>query len=241
MKTLLAPVVVCLLGGCAAPPRIAMPTDATDIVTRDSFMPRVGEVATAEVGASMVRHASIVSRRSYTVTLLDSANGSMDLGHKISIPAGTRGPLVLKSGTKQKLFCANTGGVGTVATGSVVGCLVDPEGDGTFDYSMFAARDKSFPLDKAARYSLTTQDTDEVIAPTVRMEALYQGVSRGEVKVSFREFSEAGYARPAFTQDISYPLDPDGTTTIAFKGLRLKVQRATTSTVTYVVEKHPNR
>jgi len=59
------------------------------------------------------------------------------------------------------------------------------------------------------------------------------------VKVSYREF-KGGLARPAFTQDVSYQMDPDGTTTIAFRGLRIKVLKATRESITYVVNQLPN-
>lgn len=67
------------------------------------------------------------------------------------------------------------------------------------------------------------------------VDVLYQGTSKGEAKISYREFS-AGIARPAFTQDVAYELAPDGSTMIAFKGMRIKVLKATGQNIRYIVE-----
>ena len=70
----------------------------------------------------------------------------------------------------------------------------------------------------------------------VKQVVLYQGVSKGVIRISFREFVN-DMARPAFTQDVSYDLNPDGTTTVAFKGLRIFVEKATSAQITYRVLK----
>ena len=67
------------------------------------------------------------------------------------------------------------------------------------------------------------------------VDVLYQGTSKGEVKISYREFSH-GLARAAFTQDVSYELDPDGTAVIGFKGMRIKVLKATGHDIKYILE-----
>ena len=55
-------------------------------------------------------------------------------------------------------------------------------------------------------------------------------------KEIFREFKD-DMARPAFTQDIEYDLEKDGTSIIGFKGLRIEVLRATNIDITYKVLK----
>ena len=65
---------------------------------------------------------------------------------------------------------------------------------------------------------------------------LYQGVSKGTIKLSVREFLD-DMARPAFTQDIPYDLEVDGTAVVVFQGLRIMVLKATGTSIQYIVEK----
>lgn len=43
-------------------------------------------------------------------------------------------------------------------------------------------------------------------------------------------------ARPAFTQDISYDLEADGSTIVAFKGLRIPITKTSPAEIEYVVK-----
>ncbi|MGZ8545817.1 MAG: hypothetical protein ACXWVU_00350 [Sulfuricurvum sp.] len=67
-----------------------------------------------------------------------------------------------------------------------------------------------------------------------KYEALYQGRIDNKIKISFREFKD-DMARPAFTQDIDYELNKNGDTIVGFKGLRIKVIKATNMDITYSV------
>lgn len=89
---------------------------------------------------------------------------------------------------------------------------------------------------------MLTQPLEYKIVPTPPMydvdsfkyEALYQGKIDNKIKISFREFKD-NTARPAFTQDIDYELNKSGDTIIGFKGLRIKVIKATNMDITYSV------
>ncbi|MGZ5207947.1 MAG: hypothetical protein ACXWB0_02925 [Sulfuricurvum sp.] len=68
-----------------------------------------------------------------------------------------------------------------------------------------------------------------------KYEALYQGRIDNKIKISFREFKD-DMARPAFTQDIDYELDnKNGEAIVGFKGLRIKILKATNMDITYSV------
>lgn len=221
-----------------APARIAPPRMGNESVRAEFLEPKVGEVSKREVGESLVRRGISTTTRSTTVTLLDDASSSMDLGHKLVAPAGTTGILQRRSDNDLPVVCLNTGGAGIVVTGRAVGCLVDIDGDGRFDQSMFAERDRYFPLAAPVRYKLDSTNQAVENPLDFHVDVLYQGISRGEVKISYREF-KGGVARPAFTQDVAYELDTDGSGMIAFKGMRIKVLKATREHVTYIVEKPP--
>lgn len=167
-------------------------------------------------------------------TLLKRADGKMDLGHSINLDAGTKGELRKHSGRNWTVLCFDfitRPGVG----GPAHACLVDTNDDRVFDKSMFRNRDKYFELEQPVPYDVSNQVQADMPEGFKRI-ALYQGVSKGTVKVSFREFVN-DLARPAFTQDVSYDLERDGTTLIAFQGLRVRVLRATNAGIEYVVER----
>lgn len=72
---------------------------------------------------------------------------------------------------------------------------------------------------------------------------LYQGKIGNKLNISFQEFvySINGFIiRDAFTQNIQYELDDNGEAMIGFKGLRIKVLKATNFDITYQVIKDYN-
>lgn len=221
-----------------APARIAPPTTSDERVRTEFFEPKIGEVSKREVGESLLRKGVATTTSNATVTLLEEASSSIDLGHRLYAASGTSRPLQFGSVNKLKMICLSTGGVGSVATGAATGCLVDTKSDGQFDQSMFAGRDRYFPLAAPARYKVEKLKNTIENAADFHVEVLFQGVSKGEVKISYREF-KGGIARPAFTQDVSYEIEKDGTAMIAFKGMRIKVLKANGQEITYVVEKPP--
>lgn len=239
MKLLAIIFVACVaLTGCSTPPLIAMPRSGDERIRAEFFEPKVGVTAKREVGESLLKKGVSTTTSKSNVTLLDEASSSMDLGHKLYVAAGTTGVLQRRSDSGLPMMCVNTSGAGLIATGVAIGCLVDTDRDGKFDQSMFAARDRYFPLAAPVRYKLDTTQLEVENSADFQVDVLYQGLSKGEVKISYREF-KGGLARPAFTQDVAYELDKDGSGMIAFKGMRIKVLKATREDITYIVEKPP--
>lgn len=68
-----------------------------------------------------------------------------------------------------------------------------------------------------------------------RTELLYQGLDRGAVRLSFREFVNE-LARPAFTQESTYTLEPGGrSTTISLRRARIETLSASNNEIRYRV------
>lgn len=220
-----------LLTGCVVPPLISQPKSSDERIRSEFFEPKVGVLAKREVGESLLRRGISSVTRTSVVTVLDVASSTMDLGHTLNVAAGTTGPLQYRSDNSLPMMCART-------NGAIIACLVDTDKDGLFDQSMFASRDKYFPLAAPVRYKIASTERVVEDSADFHVDVLYQGLTKGEVKISFREF-KGGLARPAFTQDVSYELEKDGTTIIAFKGMRIKVLKATSMDISYVVEKPP--
>lgn len=67
-----------------------------------------------------------------------------------------------------------------------------------------------------------------------KWDVIYQGRVENKIKISYREFYK-DTARSAFTQDIEYELNKSGDTIIGFKGLRIKVIKATNMDITFSI------
>lgn len=226
-----------LLVGCSIvfpPPFVPIPTIDKKITTELTTIPSIGEKKTVVVGENMYEEFIIKRRQTKKITLLDDAIGYMDLGNSFKLPRGTTANL---SKTFRNGYIAMCPSARTSSPmGSFAYCLVDTQGNGEFDKSMFANRLKFFPLANPVKYIVENKIETIVEKSEFKQEVLYQGYTKGTIKISFREFIK-DMARPAFTQDISYDQLSDGTFFIAFKDLRIKVYKATNSDITYEVVK----
>ena len=115
-------------------------------------------------------------------------------------------------------------------------CLLDTKNKSMFTHYTIKDKPEIFELDKPFYYN---QVSNEVSQDSFRYIILYQGKINNKIKISFREFKD-DIVRPAFTQDIEYELNSNGTTTIGFKGLRINVIKATNVDITYSVVKDFN-
>lgn len=67
-----------------------------------------------------------------------------------------------------------------------------------------------------------------------KRELVYQGLSNNTIKVLYREYIN-DIARPAFSQIVEYDLDEFGKCTIVFKGARINVIEANSTSISYIV------
>lgn len=65
-------------------------------------------------------------------------------------------------------------------------------------------------------------------------ELLYDGVSKGTLRLSYREFVN-DMARPSFTQQSTYDMAPGKKTVITFKGAKIEVVSADNNEIKYNV------
>ena len=82
---------------------------------------------------------------------------------------------------------------------------------------------------------LTFETSEVMLGEGFKVELLYQGVAGDILRLSYREFQES-LARPAFQQDLTYTLSPDGPTEIHFRTLALDVISADNSGIRYRVK-----
>ncbi len=66
-----------------------------------------------------------------------------------------------------------------------------------------------------------------------RQELIYNGKSSSTIKMSYREFKD-DFARPAFTQELSYDLAESKT--VGFRGMNIEIIEATNSHIKYILK-----
>jgi len=119
--------------------------------------------------------------------------------------------------------------------------LLDYNCDGYFTH--LRNRNK---LEKPVKYKIIAPPytSGRLVEKSFMRDVIYQGKTGNKLKISFREFirSKEGkfIIRDAFTQTIQYELDQNGEAVIGFKGLRIKVLKATNFDITYKVLKDYN-
>lgn len=222
----------------AGPSRIAPPVERVENSPSYFVQPAIGEIATAEVGESLYRAGTRTVTKRFTATLKADAESKMDRGYLLSIRAGIGGKMMMRGSFRTPMLCfqtKNTGVVGFFGDRNVEGCLVDTKGTQVFDRATFPDYDRLFELSAPVPYEVSESDEVTEVEGDFKFQFLYQGLSKGEVKIAYREFIN-GLARPAFDQDVSYELDVDGTGTIGFKGMRIKVLKATGHNIRYILE-----
>lgn len=199
--------------------------------------PELNIIKTMEVGESLYEKIQRIDFDTYEVSLLDDTqaelfNGGFIKTDRLSKVDKTLSPLYAWSDKSLKSMCFNAGRDYDLNRLIQI-CLVDTENKGYFTQAAYSYKDIMYPLSNTAQYKLipTPPKYDK---DYFRYIALYQGKIDNKIKISFREFMD-NTSRPAFTQDIEYQLDKDGGTVVGFKGLRIKVIKATNTDITYSV------
>lgn len=231
MKALAGSLFCVALAGCV-PPLTTLPVEG-ERSTQRIQEPAIGMEAKVTVGESLLRAGVLTTITRSKARLKADATGSMDMGYQMKAAAGTELTVKRRVENGFTLACLDLLGI----SGKVISCLVDRTGTRVFDSSTFAVRDKYFPLDKPVPYTVQPGEVEQVEnQPDFHVDALYQGLAKGVIKISFREF-KGGLARPAFTQDVNYELEADGTGLVAFRNIRIKVLKATGTELRYIVER----
>ena len=195
--------------------------------------PKLNTIVTREVGANLYEKINQISHNTYDVFLNESiAKMHSQASGTFAKEKGYIGILSIDKATNWRCACT------TSSYHPYKVCLFDSNNDGKFDKIATKINILYADLEKPVSYTLkrtkSTYNED-----SFKYVALYQGKIANKIKISFREFTN-NMARPAFTQNIEYELEDDGTAMVGFKGLRIKVLKATNLDITYKVIKDYN-
>lgn len=94
----------------------------------------------------------------------------------------------------------------------------------------------TIPPNIRLKYELKEEIVESAVRGEGSSELLYQGVGGGVLRLTYREYTGEDLARPAFSQEVTYDIDPAGPTEILFKGARITVLSAGNTGVRYHVD-----
>lgn len=87
------------------------------------------------------------------------------------------------------------------------------------------------PISGSFGESIVYQNDAEVSGP--RATLTYVGVAAGQIRFAYKEFTQKGYARPAFTQEVILDYKPGGT--YAYKNAKFTVEQASSTTINFTL------
>ncbi|MFZ3052287.1 MAG: hypothetical protein WA099_02685 [Sulfuricurvum sp.] len=214
------------LTGCSNSPKIlepqimhdkTKPTGKTIVKT-----PALNSIGTVEVGENMYQKVNTYLYDTYNVVVIKPEKIHDDNWIDIK-------------GTSSILYKWTSSDLNTICRPDKSRCWVDANKTNAFTYDFEDLHDvtdmamQRYPVEYKLIPTPPTYDMD-----SFKYQALYQGRIDNKIKISFREFKD-DMARPAFTQDIEYELNKSGDTIVGFKGLRIKILKATNMDITYSV------
>lgn len=214
------------LSGCSHSPKILEPQVYHDTArsTGKTIVrtPALNEIKTVEIGENIYQKINEYKYDTYNVVLIKPEKIHDDNWIDIK-------------GTSPILYKWTSSNLNTICRPDKSRCWIDANKSNAFMYDFEDLHDvadmaiQSYPVEYKLTPTASTYTED-----SFKYQALYQGRIDNKIKISFREFKD-DMARPAFTQDIEYQLDKDGGTLVGFKGLRIKVIKATNTDITYSV------
>jgi len=227
-------VAVALLSGCTT-------NNAQRILSADRATyknvgtnPAVGSTSVVDVGEIIAEEFGYdVYFDSKTV---DSFVGRLFLGN-VNVPAGEQ-LRVVEAADGSLQFCSTRNLYSDPLTGPYdIVCFADADDDLSFEKMRVPAIGGGGwkAIETPIAYQRGIVDVPVDVATGYKTELIYQGLSDGNIKIAYHEYVN-NMARPSFSQMVDYKYSV-GEAIIAFKGARITVHEATSSNLTYTLDK----
>lgn len=189
-------------------------TSAVSQEMRDTVTPAVGAPATATVGSTVYQRDHYRVLPAYTIA--EPVVAKIVLA-RVNLPADTR---LLRIESKTKLKACAVASIEDYRNKLYQGCLMDDDGNGTFDRVAGNEIQGGRKLDHPVAYK-----NSEFIEPSpdsVKQVVIFLGSTKDTLRLSYREFVN-DMARPAFTEEYTFPLSATYPQPVAFKDVKLTV------------------
>ncbi len=206
---------------------LMVPVQAISQDLRTLVVPPKGELKTASVGSTVYERSQYRAFPSYRIA---SAVVAKILFAQVDLPAGTE---LLQIDSKTKLKACAATSIGAFRLGEYNGCLMDDDGDGKFDRVAGNEVQGGKKLPVPVEYS--PSEYIDTAPGSLKQVLIYLGSTRDTLRLSYREFVN-DMARPAFTEEYTFPLEATFPQVIAFKDVKLTVTKIDGAGLHYSVE-----
>lgn len=225
MKKLILLMVLVMLGGCAT----VKVTELSSVESKVGSFPKIGEQATTPVGSIIYSQFKYWSKVGYRLKGDFSVN--VGLG-KVRVSGGD---FVIRAEVEnQPAFCSEKLAYIDPLSGPFkTACFIDKDGSGTFAKMKVAPGVVWFEYEVAPPLAYEKSELIIPRADSFKYELLYQGTSKGSLKLSYREYMN-DFARPAFFQDVTYDIE-SMPATVTFRTVRLEILSANNNQLVYRV------
>ena len=192
-------------------------------------VPQIGAESSVAVGSQLFSQFRYWSKTGYRIK--DNYNSRLGLGRIIV----SEGDFVVKASVdEQVVYCTEKRAYVDPLTGPfITACFVDMGETGKF--GKVKARPGAIWFENSIVPPIQYERSEQ-IAPkpdSFKHELLYQGVSKGTLRLSYREYVN-DMARPSYFQEVSYDI-ASYPTEVAFKSVRLQILGADNNGIRYKV------
>ena len=181
---------------------------------RDAVTPIVGTLSTATVGSTVYQRDHYRVLPAYTIAEPVVAK---IIFARVNLPPETR---LLQIESKTKLKACAAASIADFRNKLYQGCLMDDDGDGKFDRVAGNEVQGGKKLDHPIAYKQS--EYIEPSSDSVKQVVIFLGSTKDTLRLSYREFVN-DMARPAFTEEYTFPLAATFPQPVAFKDVKLTV------------------
>lgn len=205
---------------------LSTPVQAQEL--KEGMLPLAGVDSVATVGNTVIERFRYVMVPAYEISERVQAK---IIFAKVDIPAGAK---LVQIDSKAKLKACYVHNAEAIVAKVYWGCLMDDDGDGRFDRVAGNEVQGGKKLPVPVSYK-----TSELILPTstqnFKQTVTFLGAANDTLRLSYREFMN-DMARPAFTEEYTFPLAQTYPQPIAFKDVKLTVTGVDGGGLRYRVE-----
>ncbi len=232
MKRLLALFFLAGLCACATVTPSLDGKGATDVAQRRERNYEVGVQQSVVVGDALVRARDFTESTTNITTMQASESFQLSGGMvTIYFQAGEQLPIVgerISDGVTYTVAQKDWYGIQVAPDGTIGPGVIN--GLGTASQVLMAYRFQATP--STARFTRSTRTDVHRAATGQNFEIVFNGIDGQAMHFQYREYTADDMARPAFFQDLSYPL---GTQVIRFRSLVIDVANVNAERITYTV------
>lgn len=215
------------LSACA----LALASSASAQEIRDKVIPPIGTAAVAAVGEPVYEHSHLSVVQGYQIS--EGFSGK-NIFATVTVEAGEK---FIAIPSKTALKACHAASFEAFARKQYDACLIDDDGNGTFDRYGANEVQGGKKLPKPLAYTKT--DVVQATTDAIKQTVTYLGATKDTLRLSYREFIN-DMARPAFTEEYSFPIGATFPQKVAFKGVKLNVTAIDGEGIHYEVTAAPS-